>query len=133
MIEDFLYNKVIHYLKEFDECEEKSIDKLVEYFNFIKLEWEAFVYRDDVEENHAEKSSIEAKKILEQINQFTSEEVDMICQAISKHSDKNSQDSAFDEILKDADEMQHWLRNPAEEYFFAKQRTQNIAKEFGLI
>lgn len=51
MIEDFLYYKVIHYLKEFDECEEKSIDKLIEYFNFIKLEWEAFVYRDDVEEN----------------------------------------------------------------------------------
>lgn len=50
MIEDFLYYKVIHYLKEFDECEEKSIDKLIEYFNFIKLEWEAFVYRDDVEE-----------------------------------------------------------------------------------
>lgn len=50
MIEDFLYYKVIHYLKEFDECEEKTIDKLIEYFNFIKLEWEAFVYRDDVEE-----------------------------------------------------------------------------------
>lgn len=50
MIEDFLYYKVIHYLKEFDECEEKTIDKLIEYFNFIKLEWEAFVYRDDVTE-----------------------------------------------------------------------------------
>lgn len=48
MIEDFLYYKVIHYLKEFDECEEKSIDKIIEYFNFIKLEWEAFVYREDV-------------------------------------------------------------------------------------
>lgn len=50
MIEDFLYYKVIHYLKEYDECETKNIDKLIEYFNFIKLEWEAFVYRDDVEE-----------------------------------------------------------------------------------
>ena len=50
MIEDFMYYKVIHYLKEYDECEEKTIDKLIEYFNFIKLEWEAFVYRDDVEE-----------------------------------------------------------------------------------
>ena len=50
MIEDFLYYKVIHYLIEFDECEEKSIDKIIEYFNFIKLEWEAFVYREDVTE-----------------------------------------------------------------------------------
>ena len=50
MIEDFLYYKVAHYLKEFDECEEKTIDKIIEYFNFINLEWEAFVYREDVEE-----------------------------------------------------------------------------------
>lgn len=89
-------------------------------------------YRDDVEENHAEKSSIEARKILEQINQFTVEEIDMICQAISRHSDKHRQDSSFDEILKDADDMQHWLRNPVEEYHFAKPRAQKIAREFGL-
>lgn len=50
MIEDFLYYKVVHYLNEFDECEEKTIDKIIEHFNFIKLEWESFVYRDDVEE-----------------------------------------------------------------------------------
>ena len=51
MIEDFLLYKILHYLKEFDDCEEKSIDKLIEYFNFIRLEWVNFVYRDDVEEN----------------------------------------------------------------------------------
>ena len=39
----------------------------------------------------------------------------------------------FDEILKDADDMQHWLRNPVEEYFFAKERAQKVAKEFGLL
>ena len=50
MIEDFLLYKILHYLKEFDDCEEKSIDKLIEYFNFIRLEWVNFVYRDDVEE-----------------------------------------------------------------------------------
>ena len=50
MIEDFLCDKVIHYLKEFDSCEEKTIERIIEYFNFIKLEWESFIYRNDVEE-----------------------------------------------------------------------------------
>lgn len=57
----------------------------------------------------------------------------MICQAIYRHSSKNEINDEFDEILKDADEMQHWLRNPVEEYYFGKERTQKVAKEFGLM
>lgn len=37
-----------------------------------------------------------------------------------------------DEILKDADVMQHWLRNPVEEYFFAQPRVQKLIEEFQL-
>lgn len=89
-------------------------------------------YRDNVEEAHGEKSSMEAKKLLSAINQFTDEEIEMVCSAISKHSDKKRMDSQFDELLKDADELQHWLRNPMEEYVFCKERTQNLARELGL-
>lgn len=42
-------------------------------------------------------------------------------------------DAEFDEIIKDGDEMQHWLRNPIEEHFFNKERNQKLAKEFELI
>lgn len=90
-------------------------------------------YKDGQEEDHARKSSVEAEKILVAIRPFDKDEIEMICQAIAKHSEKKKVHEEFDEILKDADEMQHWLRNPVEEYFFAKERTQKIAKEFGLI
>jgi hypothetical protein len=29
--------------------------------------------------------------------------------------------------------MQHWLRNPMEEYYFRMDRTRRIAREFGLV
>ena len=35
----------------------------------------------------------------------------------------------FDEIIKDADAAQHALRNPAEDYFFRKPRTQEVLRE----
>lgn len=90
-------------------------------------------YKENVEERHAEKSSVEARNILMSIGCFADVEIQMVCDAIRKHSDKGQIDTAFDEILKDADEMQHFLRNPVEEYFFNKERTQNLVKEFGLL
>lgn len=89
-------------------------------------------YSEGVEEEHAEKSGLVAGEILREIGRFTETEVEMICEAISKHSYKKQTDTEFDEILKDADEMQHWLRNPAEEYFFNKERVQKLIAEFGL-
>ena len=76
---------------------------------------------------------VEAEEILTDAGCFTAEEIGLICHAIEKHSDKEQTDAEFDEILKDADEMQHWLRNPMEEYGFRKDRTQRLAREFGLL
>lgn len=90
-------------------------------------------YLDGIEENHAEKSSTEAGRILSAIGGFTDAEIEMVCHAIRRHSDKKQVGDDFDEILKDADEMQHWLRNPMEEYFFGKERTKKIAEEFCLM
>lgn len=90
-------------------------------------------YRDGIRENHAGKSSVEAEKILMDAGCFTAEEIAMVCHAIGKHSDKEQTDTEFDEILKDADVMQHWLRNPMEEYHFRKDRTQGIVREFELL
>ena len=55
-----------------------------------------------------------------------------ICKAIGCHSNKNQEDTYFDEILKDADEMQHYFRNPMEEFFFQKERTQKLMSELGV-
>lgn len=89
-------------------------------------------YKEDAKGNHAERSSVQAREILTQTGEFTPEETDMICQAISRHSDKKQVHEEMDEILKDADVMQHWLRNPVEEYFFAQPRVQKLIEEFQL-
>ena len=90
-------------------------------------------YRDGIRENHAGRSSVEAERILRDAGCFTAEEIELVCGAIRNHSHKEQRDTAFDEILKDADEMQHWLHNPMEDYYFRKERTQRIVQEFGLL
>ena len=89
-------------------------------------------YKDNARESHAQRSSVPARDILTQTGEFTPQETDMICQAISRHSDKKQVHEEMDEILKDADVMQHWLRNPVEEYFFAQPRVQKLIEEFQL-
>lgn len=84
------------------------------------------------DENHAAESALCARGILAQLEIFAQDEIDLICKAIHCHSDKNQTDTYFDEILKDADEMQHYFRNPEEEYYFRKERTQRLLKELGI-
>lgn len=90
-------------------------------------------YRDGIEEKHGELSAVEVKSILEKLECFSAEEIKMICDAISKHSNKDETDTEFDEILKDADDFQRFLRNPAEDYFFQRERNQNLLQKFGII
>ncbi len=89
-------------------------------------------YMHGKEENHAAESALCARNILVPLGIFADDEIDLICRAIHCHSNKKQTDTYFDEILKDADEMQHYFRNPAEEYFFQKERTQELLKELGI-
>lgn len=89
-------------------------------------------YKHNAEEDHAEQSSREVQPLLAAAGIFSENEISMICHAIAVHSKKSEVHSAFDEILKDADEMQHSLRNPVEAYFYEKTRMQGLIKEFGL-
>ncbi len=83
-------------------------------------------------EEHARLSSIAVRKVLTELNEFTAEEIELVCDAINRHSDKDRIDTPFDEILKDADTLQHWLRNPVEEYFYQQERIPLLMEEFGL-
>lgn len=83
--------------------------------------------------DHAHKGSVLAKDILYSFGAFTNEEIDIISQAIYSHSDKANVDSLFDEILKDADVLQHCLYNPlADIAEHEKERFCKIKKELGL-
>jgi len=84
-------------------------------------------------ENHAEKGAILAKEVLEKLKITADDETDKICSAIRSHSSKNSVQSAFAEVLIDADVMQHCLFNvtiPVSER--EKNRFEKLVKEFSL-
>ncbi|MBU5439166.1 HD domain-containing protein [Tissierella sp. MSJ-40] len=68
-------------------------------------------YKTGCSVDHAKLGSIEARKILNEINCFSEEEIDIICNSIFSHSNKQDIDNAYSEILKDADVLQHYLYN----------------------
>lgn len=56
----------------------------------------------------------------------------IICQAIARHSNKADIDTPFDEVIKDADVLQHYLRNPMEDHFLQNDRMQALLRELGM-
>ena len=83
--------------------------------------------------DHAQKGSVMAKKILQSLNIFTEDEIDTICMAIYNHSSKDIKHSSFDEVLKDADVLQHYLYNPLLEISEQKKsRCENLKLEFAM-
>jgi len=85
-------------------------------------------------ENHAEHGAVLARQILEELSLTTDNETDLICSAIRNHSSKATIHSAFDEVLKDADVLQHCLYNtvfPVMEH--EKYRFQNLLTELGIL
>lgn len=60
--------------------------------------------------DHAYRSAMMAKKILEDTNLFTGEEINIIVTAIKNHSSKNKIDDDYSELIKDADAMHQYLQ-----------------------
>lgn len=64
---------------------------------------------------------------------FSSEEIDKISQVIYNHTDKANMGTLFDEILKDADVLQHCFYNPlAPVAKHEKDRFRMLKEELGL-
>jgi HD superfamily phosphodiesterase len=64
-------------------------------------------------QRHAEFGGVEARGILESIGEYSADEIDLICATIHNHNDKNLIHGEYDEALKDADALAHYLRNSA--------------------
>ena len=62
--------------------------------------------------DHVHKSAGMSRDILEKVGAFSKDEIEKVCEAIYNHSDKDKMQGTLDEILKDADVMQHCLYNP---------------------
>jgi uncharacterized protein len=68
-------------------------------------------YRTAASPDHAARSADEARRILLVAGSFAAEEMETICTAIRRHSDKGAVHGPLDELLKDADVWQHYLYN----------------------
>jgi len=69
-------------------------------------------YEDGTSERHAERSARRAADLLRSLDTFTDSEIGVVCSAISRHGDKAARHGSFDELLKDADVLEHLLYHP---------------------
>ncbi|MBN1891831.1 MAG: HD domain-containing protein, partial [Clostridiales bacterium] len=83
---------------------------------------------------HARKGAVMAREILTSMGIFVEDEIEMICGAIHNHGGKESKHSPFDEVLIDADVLQHCFYDPQLGVFEReKERFEALKKEFGLM
>jgi HD superfamily phosphodiesterase len=92
-----------------------------------------YTYKYMDSKDHAKKGAILAREVLSELKITTDEETTLICSAIHNHSSKGGVFSAFDEILIDADVLQHCIHNitmPVMEH--EKARFAKLVDEFAL-
>ena len=71
-----------------------------------------YAYKSGSYDDHAHRGADYAKEILEEMNLTTLEETKIICSAIWNHDSKAEVNEPMDEILKDADVIDHSLADP---------------------
>ncbi len=106
----------------------------VELATMIGMLHDLHSYKEMNTENHAEQGALLARQILEELSLTNENETNLICSSILNHSSKEIYHSEFDEVLKDADVLQHCLYNPlfpVREH--EKARFQELLTEFGIL
>ena len=84
-------------------------------------------------DDHAHKGADLARKILEELKLTDEKETDIICSAIYHHDDKLVVDSPMDELLKDADVIDHCLKDSSKAVKEKEQaRFDKLCAEFGM-
>ena len=74
-----------------------------------------YAYKSGSYDDHARLGAEYARKLLEKTALTTPEETDVVCSAILHHDSKAETDGPMDEILKDADVIDHSLSDPTKE------------------
>ena len=87
----------------------KKRDLDMELCSICGLLHDIYKYRTGKSKDHAALGSIDSRKILGELKIFSSNEIDTICNAIYKHSDKEKIDGPYDEMLKDSDVLAHYF------------------------
>ncbi len=91
-------------------------------------------YRSGSYDDHERLGADYAGKLLAKLAITTPEETEIICSAIRHHGSKAEVHGPMDEILKDADVIDHSLADPTKEVkAHEKERYARLAREMGLI
>ena len=91
-----------------------------------------YAYKSGSYDDHARKGAEYAGEILEGLGLTSKEENDIICSAIRNHDSKDRADSPMDEVLKDADVIDHSLADPTKEVKERElPRYEKLSDEFG--
>lgn len=92
-----------------------------------------WAYKSGSYNDHANFGADYARKVLDKTGLTDPAETDIICSAIRHHDDKASVDGPFDEVLKDADVIDHCLTDPTKEIKEKeRERYEKLCREFGL-
>ncbi|WP_022770110.1 HD domain-containing protein [Butyrivibrio sp. NC2007] len=92
-----------------------------------------YAYKTGSYEDHAHLGADLANTILGKLELTTTEETDIICSAIYHHDDKASVDSPMDELLKDADVLDHCFKDSSKPVKEKEQKRYDaLCKELGL-
>lgn len=84
--------------------------------------------------DHAHKGAVLAKEILTSLQITNEDETNIICDTIHTHSEKELVHPDLNEILIDADVLQHCLYNPLFEIMLhEKDRYEKLKIEFGIM
>lgn len=90
-------------------------------------------YKTGSYDDHAHKGADLARKILGELKLTDGTETDIICSAIYHHDDKLVVDSPMDELLKDADVIDHCLKDSSKAVKEKEQaRFDKLCAEFGM-
>ena len=74
-----------------------------------------YAYKSGSYDDHAQLGADYARKLLDKLAVTSPEEMDVICTAIRHHDSKAETGGPMDEILKDADVIDHSLSDPTKE------------------
>jgi len=90
-------------------------------------------YKSGSYDDHAHLGADLARKVLEELGITSKEETDIICSAIYHHDDKLVTDSPMDELLKDADVIDHCFKDSSKPVKEKEQKRYDaLCKELGL-
>ncbi len=104
-----------------------------EIASMVAMLHDLHAYKTGSYDDHAHKGAELAREILKDLKLTDEAETDMICSAIYHHDDKLTVDDPMDALLKDADVIDHCLKDASKPVQEKEQaRFDSLCEEFGM-